>query len=310
MLGGYGMYGYGYGYRLDPTIFLVLIGVLLSLWAQNRVNSTFARYSRVRSFSGMTGAEAARRLLNAQGIYDVTVQPVSGKLTDHYDPRTKVVKLSDSVYNATSVAAIGVAAHECGHAMQHNEGYGPLRFRSALVPVANFGSQLSWPMILLGILFGGLGSPLVQVGILMFSLAVLFQLVTLPVEFNASSRAVRLLDSQGILSGEEVDGTRKVLKAAALTYVAAAAGSILQLLRLVILFGGRDRDNDLDRSQGDYPGYPSGGPGGGKTGPPGIEPGAPQVSVPGKAGPLLYHKADGGDAGASDPPGRGPGPLF
>lgn len=244
MLGGYGMYGYGYGYRLDPTIFLVLIGVLLSLWAQNRVNSTFARYSRGRSFSGMTGAEAARRLLNAQGIYDVTVQPVSGKLTDHYDPRTKVVKLSDSVYNATSVAAIGVAAHECGHAMQHNEGYGPLRFRSALVPVANFGSQLSWPMILLGILFGGLGSPLVQVGILMFSLAVLFQLVTLPVEFNASSRAVRLLDSQGILSGEEVDGTRKVLKAAALTYVAAAAGSILQLLRLVILFGGRDRDND------------------------------------------------------------------
>ena len=244
MLGGYGMYGYGYGYRLDPTIFLVLIGVLLSLWAQIRVNSTFARYSRVRCFSGMTGAEAARRLLNAQGIYDVTVQPVSGKLTDHYDPRTKVVKLSESVYNATSVAAIGVAAHECGHAMQHNEGYGPLRFRSALVPVANFGSQLSWPMILLGILFGGLGSPLVQVGILMFSLAVLFQLVTLPVEFNASSRAVRLLDSQGILSGEEVDGTRKVLKAAALTYVAAAAGSVLQLLRLVILFGGRDRDND------------------------------------------------------------------
>ena len=244
MLGGYGMYGYGYGYRLDPTIFLVLIGVLLSLWAQNRVNSTFARYSRVRSFSGMTGAEAARRLLNSQGIYDVTVQPVSGKLTDHYDPRTKVVKLSDSVYNATSVAAIGVAAHECGHAIQDQKQYGPLVLRSALVPVANFGSQLSWPMILLGILFGGLGSPLVQVGILMFGLAVLFQLVTLPVEFNASSRAVRLLDSQGILSGEEVDGTRKVLKAAALTYVAAAAGSILQLLRLVILFGGRDRDND------------------------------------------------------------------
>ena len=129
MLGGYGMYGYGYGYRLDPTIFLVLIGVLLSLWAQNRVNSTFARYSRVRSFSGMTGAEAARRLLNAQGIYDVTVQPVSGKLTDHYDPRTKVVKLSDSVYNATSVAAIGVAAHECGHAMQAQRG-----LRSSSVP--------------------------------------------------------------------------------------------------------------------------------------------------------------------------------
>ena len=242
MLGGYGMYGYGYGYRLDPTIFLVLIGVLLSLWAQNRVNSTFARYSRVRSFSGMTGAEAARRLLNAQGIYDVTVQPVSGKLTDHYDPRTKVVKLSDSVYNATSVAAIGVAAHECGHAMQHNEGYGPLRFRSALVPVANFGSQLSWPMILLGILFGGLGSPLVQVGILMFSLAVLFQLVTLPVEFNASRRAIASLEGTHLLEDDELRGARKVLGAAAMTYVAALLVSLAQLLRFLLAFAGRRRD--------------------------------------------------------------------
>ena len=243
MLGGYGMYGYGYGYRLDPTIFLVLIGVLLSLWAQNRVNSTFARYSRVRSFSGMTGAEAARRLLNAQGIYDVTVQPVSGKLTDHYDPRTKVVKLSDSVYNATSVAAIGVAAHECGHAMQHNEGYGPLRFRSALVPVANFGSQLSWPMILLGILFGGLGSPLVQVGILMFSLAVLFQLVTLPVELDASRRALQTIQQNGLLTADEYPMAKKTLTAAALTYVAALATSLAQLLRLVLIFGGRDRND-------------------------------------------------------------------
>ena len=239
------MYGYGMGYRLgyymDPTMILVLIGVLISLWAQGRVNSAFNRYSRVRSRTGMTGAEAAMRLLNSQGIYDVTVRPVSGNLTDHFDPRTKTVNLSESVYHATSVAAIGVAAHECGHAMQHNEGYAPLRFRSALVPVANFGSQLSWPLILIGVIFGGLGSPLVQIGILMFTLAVLFQLVTLPVEFNASSRAIRLLDSQGILSGDEVDGTRKVLSAAALTYVAAAAGSILQLLRLIILFGGRDR---------------------------------------------------------------------
>lgn len=237
---GYGM-GYGYGMFLDPTMILVLIGVVLSLWAQGRVTSTFNQFSRVRSRTGMTGAEAARRLLNSQGIYDVTVQRVSGNLTDHYDPRTKVVNLSDSVYNATSVAAIGVAAHECGHAMQHNEGYAPLRFRSALVPVANFGSQLSWPLILLGVIFGGLGSPLVQIGILMFTLAVLFQLVTLPVEFNASNRAVKLLDSQGILAGDEVSGTRKVLGAAALTYVAAAAGSILQLLRLIILFGGRGR---------------------------------------------------------------------
>lgn len=239
---GYGMrYGMGYGYGLDPTILLVLIGVLLSLWAQGRVNSTFNKYSKVRSRTGMTGAEAARRLLNSQGIYDVTVRPVSGSLTDHYDPRTKVVNLSESVYNATSVAAIGVAAHECGHAMQHNEGYGPLKFRSALVPVANFGSQISWPLILIGVIFGGLGSPLVQIGILMFTLAVLFQLVTLPVEFNASNRAVKLLDSQGILAGDEVKGTRKVLSAAALTYVAAAATSILQLLRLIILFGGRNR---------------------------------------------------------------------
>ena len=151
------------------------------------------------------------------------------------------MNLSEAVYGASSVAAIGVAAHECGHAMQHNEEYGPLRFRSALVPVANLGSRISWPLILIGIIFGGLGSPLVQIGILMFTLAVLFQLVTLPVEFNASNRAVKLLDSQGILASDEVSGTRKVLSAAALTYVAAAATSILQLLRLVILFGGRNR---------------------------------------------------------------------
>lgn len=237
------MIGYGgfYGYGLDPTLILVLIGVVLSLWAQGRVNSTFSRYSRVASRTGMTGADAAKRLLASQGIYDVTVRSVAGNLTDHYDPRTKTVNLSQSVYGSTSVSAIGVAAHECGHAMQDNEGYAALRFRGALVPVANFGAQLSWPMILIGVLFGGMGSPLVQIGILMFTVAVLFQLVTLPVEFNASSRAVKLLDSQGILHGDEVDGTRKVLGAAALTYVAAAAGSILQLLRLLILFGGRSR---------------------------------------------------------------------
>lgn len=237
---GYGL-GYGYGFGMfDPTMILVLIGVVLSLWAQGRVNSTFSKFSRVASRTGMTGADAARRLLNSQGIYDVTVQQVAGNLTDHYDPWSKTVNLSQSVYGATSVAAIGVAAHECGHAMQDNEGYAPLKFRGALVPVANFGSRLSWPLILAGVIFGGLGSPLVQIGILMFTLAVAFQIVTLPVEFNASSRAVKLLDSQGILSGDEVNGTRKVLGAAALTYVAAAAGSILQLLRLLILFGGRN----------------------------------------------------------------------
>ena len=236
-------YGYGYYPFFDPTMILVLIGVILSLAASAKVKSTFARYSKVRSMTGMTGAEAAQRLLNSQGIYDVTVRRVPGSLSDHYDPRTKTVNLSDDVYSSTSVAAIGVAAHECGHAIQHAVGYAPLNFRRALVPIANFGSQISWPLILIGILIGGFGSPIVQLGIILFSLAVLFQLVTLPVEFNASSRAVRLLDSTGILSGNEVDGTRRVLGAAALTYVAAAAGSILQLLRLIILFGGR-RNND------------------------------------------------------------------
>ena len=240
---GYGGMRYGYGYGFDPTIILVLIGVVISLWAQSRVTSTYNKYSKVRSHTGMTGAEAAMRLLHSQGIYDVTVRRVAGNLTDHYDPRTKVVNLSESVYGSTSIAALGVAAHECGHAMQHNEGYAPLRFRSALVPVANFGSRISWPLILFGLMIGGLGSPLCQIGILMFSLAVLFQLVTLPVEFNASNRAVGFLDSLGILSGDEVRGTRSVLNAAALTYVAAAASSILQLLRLVILYGGRRRDD-------------------------------------------------------------------
>ena len=215
----YGMYGYGYGYGLDPTIILVLIGVALSLWAQGRVNSTFSRYSRVRSMTGMTGAEAARRLLNAQGIYDVTVQQIAGELTDHYDPKAKVLRLSDSVYGSRSVAAVGVAAHECGHAIQDNVGYAPLRLRSAFVPIANLGSKISLPLIILGFFIGL--TPFIEIGIWMFVLAVLFQIITLPVEFNASSRAGQLVDSLGILRGDEVDGTRKVLGAAALTYVAA-----------------------------------------------------------------------------------------
>lgn len=236
------MYGYGYYSMFDPTMILVLIGVFLSLGASAKVKSTYARFSRVRSMTGMTGAEAARQLLNSQGIYDVQIRQVSGSLTDHYDPRTKTVNLSESVYGSTSVAAIGVAAHECGHAMQDASEYVPLRLRGSMVPVVNIGAQLSWPMILIGVLIGGMGSPIVSLGILLFSLSVLFQLVTLPVEFNASARAVRLLDSTGILRGEEVGYTKQVLGAAALTYVAAAAGSILQLLRLIILFGGRRDD--------------------------------------------------------------------
>ena len=231
---------YGY-YYYDPTYMLIVISALISLFAQFLVNSRFSKYSRVRSRSGMTGAQAAERILQSQGIYDVAIQRVSGKLTDHYDPRNKTLNLSDAVYASTSVAAVGVAAHECGHAIQHARGYAPLSFRSALVPVANIGSQLSWLFIILGIFFGG-SHTFIMVGILMFSAAVLFQLVTLPVEFNASGRALKLLSETGILQKDEVSDTRKVLSAAALTYVAAATTAVLQLLRLLRLFGGNDRD--------------------------------------------------------------------
>jgi hypothetical protein len=226
-----------YGYGMDWTYILVLIGAALSMMASAKVKSTFASYSRVRSTTGLTGAEAALRILHSQGIYDVSVQEVNGELTDHYNPANKTVNLSQSVYNQTSVAAIGVAAHECGHAIQDNVGYVPLRLRAAFVPIANFGSRLSWPLILIG-LFIGL-TPFIEIGIWMFVLAVLFQIITLPVEFNASGRAVKLLDSIGILNHQEVGYTKQVLGAAALTYVASAAAAILQLLRLVILFGGR-----------------------------------------------------------------------
>ena len=236
-------YGGLMGYYFDPTWILVIIGAVLSMAASAKVNSTFNKYSKVRSMTGMTGEDAAKRLLNSQGIYDVTVRPVKGQLTDHYDPRTKTVNLSESVFHSTSVAAIGVAAHECGHAMQDNVGYVPLKLRGAIVPVANIGSQAAFPLIIIGVLIGGMGSPLVNIGLILFSLAVIFQLITLPVELNASSRAITLLDQVGILGGQEVNQTRRVLGAAALTYVAALAASVLQLLRLVILFGGR-RDND------------------------------------------------------------------
>ena len=236
------MYGYGaYGfYGLDWTYFLVLIGAVLSMIASAKVNSTFNKYSRVRSASGMTGAEAAQRILQQNGIYDVAVEHVSGNLTDNYDPKNKVLRLSDATYASNSVAAVGVAAHECGHALQHNVGYLPLRIRSAIVPAANLGSRLGIPIILLGVLLGS-NYFLVQLGIWVFSLAVLFQIVTLPVEFNASSRAMAMMERYGILAGDELRSTRKVLSAAAMTYVAAAASSILQLLRLILLFGGNRR---------------------------------------------------------------------
>lgn len=224
----------------DPTYVLVILGVIICLAASAKMRSTFNKYSRVRSRTGMTGREAAEYVLRSAGIYDVRVEHVGGNLTDHYDPRTKTLRLSDATYNSQSVAAIGVAAHECGHAVQHATGYAPLRFRGALVPVANLGSTIAWPLIIIGLLFTGQSSMLfLNLGILAFSLAVLFQIVTLPVEFDASNRAVRVLGSTGLLYEDELLDTRKVLTAAALTYVAGAAASILQLLRIILLANSR-----------------------------------------------------------------------
>lgn len=225
----------------DWTYLLIIAGMLLSLAASAGVKSTYAKYSKVRSRCGMTGAQVADRILRSAGISDVAVRPVSGSLTDHYDPRTRQVCLSESVYGSTSLAALGVAAHECGHAIQHEQSYGPLAFRSTLVPAANLGSQAAWPIFLLGLVTDLTG--LLYAGIALFSLAVLFQLVTLPVEFNASRRAMAMLETTGIMGEEETAGAGKVLRAAALTYVAALAASVLQLLRLVIIAnGGRKRD--------------------------------------------------------------------
>ncbi|HJC90760.1 MAG TPA: zinc metallopeptidase [Candidatus Mediterraneibacter excrementigallinarum] len=230
-------------YYFDPTYMLVVIGVVICMIASARVNSVFSTYSRMRSHSGMTGKEAAERILRKNGIYDVRVIHIPGNLTDHYDPRNKTLGLSDTVYNSSSVAAVGVAAHECGHAVQHSVGYAPLSIRGALVPVANFGSALSWPLIIIGLFMGGqMSSLLINLGILLFSAAVLFQIVTLPVEFNASRRAVRVLETSGMLCPDEIGAVKKVLGAAALTYVASAASMILQLLRLMIIGGRRDDD--------------------------------------------------------------------
>ena len=234
-----GMFYLGY----DSTYILVLIGVAICLLASSRVNSVFRRYSTVRSRSGLTGREAAERILRANGIYDVTVRHIPGNLTDHYDPRNRTLGLSDSTYGSASVAAIGVAAHECGHAAQHATGYAPLKFRGALVPAANFGSTLAWPLILIGLfLRSDTAVIFINMGILLFSAAVLFQLVTLPVEFNASSRAVKVLETTGMLYPEEIRQTKAVLGAAALTYVASAASAILQLLRLLLITGRRRND--------------------------------------------------------------------
>lgn len=231
-------------YYYDWTYILVLIGALICIAASARVKSVFSRYSRVPSRLGLTGREAAEQILHRNGIYDVQVIHISGNLTDHYNPGNKTLGLSDTVYNSTSVAAVGVAAHECGHAVQHAAGYAPLSIRGALVPVANIGSMAAWPLIIIGLFMNGQTAALfINLGILLFSAAVLFQLVTLPVEFNASGRAVKVLETSGMLYPDEVGAVKKVLSAAALTYVASAAAMILQLLRLIILTGGRRRND-------------------------------------------------------------------
>ena len=231
-------------YYYDWTYILVLIGVLICLAASARVKQVFAKYSRVQSRLRLTGKEAAEEILRRNGIYDVQVIHIPGNLTDHYNPGNKTLGLSDSVYQSSSVAAVGVAAHECGHAVQHARGYAPLAIRGALVPVANFSSALAWPLILIGLLITGETSVfLINLGILLFSAAVLFQLITLPVEFNASRRAVDVLGASGMLYPDELSSVKKVLGAAALTYVAGAASAILQLLRLLILAGGRRRND-------------------------------------------------------------------
>jgi hypothetical protein len=223
----------------DSTYILVLIGALISFIASINVNSTYKRYSKVGNSRGITSQQAAEAILHSAGIYDVRIERINGNLTDHYSPKEKVLRLSDSVYGSTSVAAIGVAAHECGHAIQHQVGYAPLKLRSASVPIANIGSTLSWPLILIGLILGSYG--LAEIGVLLFIFVVMFQLITLPVEFDASSRALKVLNQQNMLFGKEMSGARKVLTAAALTYVAALFASVLQLLRLILLTQGNGR---------------------------------------------------------------------
>ena len=238
---------YPYYYGFDWTyLVLVLPCILLSLWASSNVNSTFKKYSKQYSSRRLTGAEAAQRVLSANGVYGVRIERVGGNLTDHYDPKTNVIRLSDSVYSNTSTAAIGVACHEAGHAVQYAENYAPIKVRAAIIPLTNFGSRIAMPLILAGILMTFLGSfsdTLVYLGIAAFGMSLVFQIVTLPVEFNASRRAMQAIESANLLTQEERRGARKTLTAAALTYVAATAVALAQLLRLILLFSGRRRDD-------------------------------------------------------------------
>ena len=236
-------YGYGYGYGgafyTDAIYWIILIPVLiLSVYAQIKVSSSFSRYSKVRSSRGITGAQAAYDVLRAHGVYDVAIRPCAGSLTDHYDPRDNTIYLSEPVYNAATVAAVGVAAHEAGHAVQYAVGYGPIRVRAAIIPATRFGSQFAFIALMLGIVL--YSQPIFLIGIVLFSLSTIFQLVTLPVEFNASARALRTIDENHLLEDDERRGAKKVLTAAALTYVAALLMSLLQLLRYLLIFLSRD----------------------------------------------------------------------
>ena len=215
----------------DTSILVLIPAVLFALWAQSRVKSTYAQYSK--EFASLTGAEAARMVLEMNGVNDVAIEAVAGELTDHYDPKTNVIRLSKGVYNVTSVAAVGIAAHEAGHAVQYAMGYGPINLRTAIIPVTNIGSTLSWPLLLIGLALGS--EMLASAGVLLFCAVVLFQLVTLPVEFNASNRALHTLSASGYLQEEQLAGAGKVLRAAAMTYVAALAQALAQLLRLLML---------------------------------------------------------------------------
>ena len=235
----YFMPGY-YNYYFDPTYILVIIGAVICMIASANVSRTFNKYSRVYTTRGVAANQVAAQILQSAGIHDVRIERIQGNLTDHYDPRNKVLRLSESVYDSTSVAAVGVAAHECGHAVQHNVGYVPIKLRNAVVPVVNLGSKLSWPVIMIGLVLGSLG--LLQIGIILFAFTLVFQVITLPVEFNASGRALRILKERGILYGDEVSGARRVLGAAAMTYVTSTISTVLQLLRLVLLFGRRSDD--------------------------------------------------------------------
>lgn len=240
------MPGYYYGFDMS-YILLVLPCILISLWASANVKNTFNKYSKKYAARQITGAQAAQRVLQSNHISNVRIEKVSGQLTDHFDPRSNVIRLSDQVYDSTSIAAIGVACHEAGHAVQHATHYAPIKLRSAVIPITNIGSKLAMPLILIGILLSYLGNfsyTLVYIGIGCFALTLLFELITLPVEFNASRRAINAIDEYGILTSDEIKGAKKTLTAAALTYIAAAAVTLAQLLRLILLFGNRGRRRD------------------------------------------------------------------